>query len=1074
VLVFFRTPDAKVVSASAYTSSTDNWHERNYSSFANYGGTTANSGIYLVTKVYLGNYRVIDSSQGPRMSLLRIREPGFTVDAMYLSPGIIERDMDHLTFENVDPYCKTYYDLPFVDSKARLPGYYQNGFHKDRPTWLFCPAGGSTCTPRPELYRPWGFYQNAKSGDYIIGFDDTAMNWQVWYWNNTNLQFITLTTKLTESREVGGKPLKLNESYITRMVWRDTYFSGRNGHYNLKSRVEAPSFEWHVCAGDTLRFTVAATRSEIDNKGYDTNYLYWDTGIADARLKVYQRTSHEQSADFFWIPDTTNVYKEPHRFTVWAETKRKLPSIQFLPYRDLSSRTFLVYVHKPIESEMVVDSVQCGKIYAHAEDSLEPPKTFHYRWWLTGLDGRDTLDEDTGKSTALQAPDSGQYLLWMFVMAEDGTCPFVTFDTVSVDTFAKVKLTDTLACDYGLLRLEPAVQYAQYPVKTLWITGDDTLEAEFFTYPTASGDTSIEVHIADAKGCIASDTAVIQILSLPSFDLEDKIICRSDTAILNVPPLAEKFLWESNDSVSNPRKLADTGTVALTVWDTNGCAFTDSMRLSWQQHPQIRVQTSGPACKEDSITLEVANPGTWNQITWNLPDTGIDQSYIKDFAPDDSYPFSVDVLLDSQGVLCHYNLTGSLELNIPPVFKLVVPDTLCAAYLPRDIGLIVDQSVTWTTNYPGNRFNEAIDPVHGQKYYGPFPIHGAATDTNGCIAYDSTEVVIALQDELDLNLSEQYCVRPGDTIAFEGGSQYGFDVQWTVNGTATENPYLIAGNDVFNSSPLTIAVKSTPITACPEVTSSATAGIDPVPDAGFSVFPERGCSPLTVNASADSTGYDQYNWFVNNALFNDEAAWTREFMTGQHTVHLIVTNRGCSDTSAQAIAIEVVDPPVINLHYKPSTVVITTPEVMFSVETDRKAQKISWEMDGQFMAEGPSFRFEPTDTGRFFVRVEMTDDYGCTARDSAILQIHPKAFIFFPNAFSPNGDQINDVFQPVTFGIEAYNLLIFNRWGQQVYSGENGVWNGQNALPGVYVFKATYTTITGETETISGEIHLIR
>lgn len=70
--------------------------------------------------------------------------------------------------------------------------------------------------------------------------------------------------------------------------------------------------------------------------------------------------------------------------------------------------------------------------------------------------------------------------------------------------------------------------------------------------------------------------------------------------------------------------------------------------------------------------------------------------------------------------------------------------------------------------------------------------------------------------------------------------------------------------------------------------------------------------------------------------------------------------------------------------------------------------------------------------------------------------------IFVPNAFSPNGDLINDVFDVTCFGIDKYKLTVYNRWGQEVFRGLNKEsWDGGDASEGVYLIAIEYTTNSG-------------
>lgn len=60
-----------------------------------------------------------------------------------------------------------------------------------------------------------------------------------------------------------------------------------------------------------------------------------------------------------------------------------------------------------------------------------------------------------------------------------------------------------------------------------------------------------------------------------------------------------------------------------------------------------------------------------------------------------------------------------------------------------------------------------------------------------------------------------------------------------------------------------------------------------------------------------------------------------------------------------------------------------------------------------------------------------------------------------PTAFSPNGDGNNDVYGPGGIGIDAYEMSIYNRWGELVYQSEPGIpWDGKYA--GEYVMDGVY------------------
>lgn len=117
----------------------------------------------------------------------------------------------------------------------------------------------------------------------------------------------------------------------------------------------------------------------------------------------------------------------------------------------------------------------------------------------------------------------------------------------------------------------------------------------------------------------------------------------------------------------------------------------------------------------------------------------------------------------------------------------------------------------------------------------------------------------------------------------------------------------------------------------------------------------------------------------------------------------------------------------------------------------------------------------------------VSDHKGCLA--SARIRIEViKRNIWFPNAFSPNGDQINDLFFPYieegSFN-QIRNFQIFDRWGNQVFEkrsiapdqihlGWDGNSNGNKVLPGVYVYVLQLEWKNGDLQLFSGDVTLLR
>ena len=111
--------------------------------------------------------------------------------------------------------------------------------------------------------------------------------------------------------------------------------------------------------------------------------------------------------------------------------------------------------------------------------------------------------------------------------------------------------------------------------------------------------------------------------------------------------------------------------------------------------------------------------------------------------------------------------------------------------------------------------------------------------------------------------------------------------------------------------------------------------------------------------------------------------------------------------------------------------------------------------------------------------VTGTDENGCIDVDTIIIYVVGE--IALPTAFSPNEDGINDVWAPIYSGsgeIEVYS--IYNRWGQEVYTGNgstpgwDGTWNGKEQEMGTYTVLIRGVSSANVPRVITGNFTLVR
>lgn len=90
--------------------------------------------------------------------------------------------------------------------------------------------------------------------------------------------------------------------------------------------------------------------------------------------------------------------------------------------------------------------------------------------------------------------------------------------------------------------------------------------------------------------------------------------------------------------------------------------------------------------------------------------------------------------------------------------------------------------------------------------------------------------------------------------------------------------------------------------------------------------------------------------------------------------------------------------------------------------------------------------------------------------------------VYIPNTFTPNNDGLNDVWMPVTFGVQEFELRIFDRWGDLIYytTDANAPWTGAVTnsayfVPdGVYSYRFDYHDVRNDKKILYGNVMIIR
>lgn len=112
--------------------------------------------------------------------------------------------------------------------------------------------------------------------------------------------------------------------------------------------------------------------------------------------------------------------------------------------------------------------------------------------------------------------------------------------------------------------------------------------------------------------------------------------------------------------------------------------------------------------------------------------------------------------------------------------------------------------------------------------------------------------------------------------------------------------------------------------------------------------------------------------------------------------------------------------------------------------------------------------------------VKITNTAGCSGTDTVSVSEDCLNDIIFPNAFTPNEDNLNEIFLPFGSTIKNFNLKIYNRWGQLIFEsvdqsrGWDGTYLGKRQEEGIYLYRVSYSVRNGEEKGRTGKVVLIR
>lgn len=584
------------------------------------------------------------------------------------------------------------------------------------------------------------------------------------------------------------------------------------------------------------------------------------------------------------------------------------------------------------------------------------------------------------------------------------------------------------------------------------------------------------------NGCVFTDSVfVFQKDQLPNISVKDDTLsCLKDKLPLSGGSSTQgvRYEWTGpngfNSTLQNP-EVQDSGIYTLKVIDPSGCEVSANVRiLKFTTLPMIQLQLSGDSltCRDSLIHVKInssaqgliqwSGPGSFNSNSDSL-DLNEPGSYIVRFTDRFGCTASDSLYIKDRRLFPNFNLTD---------------DTLTCRLTSLILNLNTpDLNLNYNWSGPGNFSSNQKNPMISVA--GMYTV--VVSNPFNC-SLSKSLIIIADTTKPDLSLSADTitCLRNVAPVKASSSLQ-GFTMRWTgPNGfnytlpqfnTMTPGTYTCTITNPRNGCSTTESINIVEDTA--RISSAIIAEIN------------SSCNQNNgkLNVIQINGGKPPYLFSIDNGNQFTSDLSSLNLAAGAYTV-LIVDANGCRFTSTHTI----VEDGNVQISINPQVTINENEDFQLSVNILSDPTKISnylWEPSDQLSCSNcpnPIFNGDKD----VLLTLTVTDENGCTARATIQILIQKETTIYFPNVFSPNGDNINDYFYPIgpTNSSTKISLSIFDRWGNlQFTNPASGVnqnkegWNGLNRTgqkcnPGVYLFIAEWTE-NGTTKQISGDLTLV-
>lgn len=803
-------------------------------------------------------------------------------------------------------------------------------------------------------------------------------------------------------------------------------FNGTSDYMQIANNptLQSSSFTFCVRVKPLSFYNGVCFNNVIIAKGNSAGY-----GVGDKAL-TYTPTLNQNPANYCSLQDSTHEnYRVYAGANGAANSLSCINAVNGVPYINSNNWDCVVGVFN--------DTTHTATVYVNG--------AFRYSYLVANSIGSNASDIFLGKQTAAGYP------YWMNAVLDEVRIYNRTLNTLEIDSICNFNpnqpiILDTIIANYGIFypnicdSLSVQFNDSSTAINSTitnwnWNFGDgntSTIQNPSHTYNLAGNYLVTLIVTNNLNNSDTFFTNVLAVNSSPSVsaNASPNIMCINNPTILTGSG-ASTYSWTGGIIDGVPFSPNTTSTYTVTGTDAYGCTATSAVIVTVNPLPNV-IANAAPQtiCSGNPTALSGSGASTYN---WS---GGITNGVA--FTPLTNNTYTVTGT-DANG--CSNTSIISIAIVSNPIVSAnVIPSNLCQGASATFNGSGAS-SYSWnggvTNGVPFTPNTSSIYTVTG-------------SDANGCTATSTVSVNVNSLPLVSASANPSIvCVNNPTTLTGSGAITYSWTggvtngLSFTPNATST---YTVTGSDA-NGCTGTSSVMVNVITSVP-----------------VSVSNTKPTLCIGDSSLLTATGASTYSWFPSIGLnsTNTSNVWANPNTPTTYTVIASDAN-GC--TGSATTFVDVIQSIDVNAS-KNRDVECNNHTIVLSASG---AQNYAWTPANILSNPNDNITNATVNqTTTFYV----TGNTGtCVDIDSVTVYSfnNDESSIFIPNAFSPNGDGLNDCFKIKNVAnFKNYYFAIFNRWGERVFESESpefcweGNYKNEPALVGTYYYYLKAETICGK------------